>query len=141
MKRIILPTILLACLSSCATRYLDNPLDKLAYKDLNKLNDRSLCENYRNKTYKISNKVIHLLKERNYTFCSDSELYCRLVLGLKFGTEAYANCIIQYENLLIQQEYQQQAALNAAFNAINSSHITTCHSYNYTGGAIDTTCY
>ncbi len=56
--------------------------------------------------------------------------YCGQILGLKYGTKAYANCGIKFTQLRLQA-YNAQTARIAANNTNRPTQIYVKHRYSY----------
>lgn len=91
----------LLILTGCAT--MENPLAHLTPGELSSLSDNRLCSVETGFLYKKSPNVAHELRRRNIKDCSEGELYCRN-LGLRYGTDSYAQCRLHYEQIQVERE-------------------------------------
>lgn len=88
----------------------DNPYDAIPANQLSSISSELLCSTVNNPSYKASANVLKELVRRGYKDCSASEIFCKENLGLKPGTEPYANCRIQRDQYASNVAQAQQQA-------------------------------
>lgn len=129
MKKIIL--LLTILLTGCA-HMVDNPYNAIPPNQLSNISSEQLCTTVNNRNYKASANVLKELIKRGYKDCSASEVFCRENLGLKPGTQPYANCRIQRDQYALnimqaqQQAYYQSMRL---WQASQPTNVYVHHSY------------
>lgn len=129
MKKLLL--LLSIFLTGCA-HMIDNPYDTMTTSQISSVSSEQLCSTVNNNKYKASVTVLKELIKRGYKDCSSSEIFCRENLGLKPGTESYANCRIQRDQYALnvaqvkQQAYYQNMLL---WQASQPTNVYVHHSY------------
>ncbi len=111
---------------------IDNPYDAMPLNQLSNISSEQLCTSVNNSNYKTSANVLKELIKRGYKDCSASEVFCRENLGLKPGTQPYANCRIQRDQYALnvrqarQQAYYQHMRL---WQGSQPTNVYVHHSY------------